>query len=87
MFKTNPTNRYQMDKIYFNKYSFSKNVRELIIEMIFQMGIRNVIGFKKTIRHIQKKNNFLASLEMMNSIWYKQTPRRVENLINNFLKK
>ena len=71
---------------HFNKYSFSQNKKELIIEMIFQMGIQNVRNFKKTIRHIKKKNKFLAALEMMDSMWYKQTPLRVENLIKHFLK-
>ena len=71
---------------HFKKYSFSQNIKELIIEMIFQMGIQNVLSFKKTLRHIRKNNKFLAALEMMDSIWYKQTPLRVENLIKHFLK-
>ena len=71
---------------HFRKYSFSQNIKELIVEMIFQMGIQNVLSFKKTLRHIRKNNNFLAALEMMDSIWYKQTPLRVENLIKYFLK-
>ena len=71
---------------YFNKYSFSQNIKELIIEMIFQMGIQTVLNFKKTLRHIKKNNKFSAALEMMDSMWYKQTPLRVENLIKHFLK-
>ena len=71
---------------HFRKYSFSQNIKELIVEMIFQMGIQNVLSFKKTLRHIKKNNKFLAALEMMDSIWYKQTPLRVENLIKHFLK-
>ena len=70
----------------FNKFSFSQNIQELIIEMIFQMGIENVLSFKKTIKHIKKNNKFLTSLEMMNSLWYKQTPLRVENIIKHYLK-
>ena len=71
---------------HFRKYSFSQNIKELIVEMIFQMGIQNVLSFKKTLRHIRKNNKFLAALEMRDSIWYKQTPLRVENLIKHFLK-
>ena len=71
---------------HFRKYSFSQNIKELIVEMIFQMGIQNVLSFKKTLRHIRKNNKFLAALEMMDSIWYKQTPLRVENLIKHYLK-
>jgi len=73
-------------KKHFNKFSFSQNIQELIIEMIFQMSIQNVLTFKKTIKNIKKNNKFLASLEMMDSTWYKQTPLRVENLIKHFLK-
>ena len=73
-------------KKHFNKYSFSQNIKELIIEMIFQMGIQTVLNFKKTLRHIKKNNKFLAALEMMDSMWYKQTPLRVESLIKHFLK-
>ena len=40
---------------HFRKYSFSQNIKELIVEMIFQMGIQNVLSFKKTLRHIRKK--------------------------------
>ena len=73
-------------KKHFKKFSFSQNTKELIIEMIFQLGIQNVLAFKKTLIHIKKNNKFLASLEMMDSAWYKQTPFRVENLIKHFLK-
>ena len=71
---------------HFRKYSFSQNIKELIVEMIFQMGIQNVLTFKKTLRYIKKNNKFLASLEMIDSAWYKQTPLRAENLIKHFLK-
>ena len=42
-------------KKHFNKYSFSQIIEELIVEMIFQMGIQNVLSFKNTLRHIKKK--------------------------------
>ena len=29
----------------------------------------------------------MASLEMINSLWYSQTPKRVDNLINILLKR
>ena len=63
----------------------SKKTKELFIEMIFQMGIKKVLKFKKMINLIKNDNKNLAAVEMMNSLWYVQTPKRVENLINNFL--
>ena len=76
--------------ISFNKHFNSPRARsrkknELIIEMIFQIGIKGVLKFKKMIKQIEDNNNHLAALEMMDSLWYLQTPRRVENLINYFL--
>ena len=53
--------------------------------MIFQMGIYNVLKFKSLLKNIRKKNKNLVCFEMMNSLWYKQTPSRVKNLIKNYL--
>ena len=86
LFENNFKTALEDYKKYFNKFSFSQNIKELIIEMIFQMGIQNVLTFKKTLRYIKNNNKFLASLEMIDSTWYKQTPLRVENLIKHFLK-
>ena len=71
----------------FKKFFFHKKTEELIIEMIFQMGLKKVLKFKRMLYYIKKNNKYLASLEMMDSLWYKQTPKRVENLIYNYLKK
>ena len=54
--------------------------------MIFQIGIKGVLKFKKMIKQIEDNNNHLAALEMMDSLWYLQTPRRVERLIKDYLK-
>ncbi len=71
----------------FKKFFFNKKTEELIIEMIFQMGLKKVLKFKRMLYYVKKNNKYLASLEMMDSLWYKQTPKRVENLIYNYLKK
>ena len=54
--------------------------------MIFQMGIKKVLCFKKMLNNIDKKNNYLVALEMMDSLWFKQTPKRVEEMIYNYIK-
>ena len=83
----NDFNRALKDyKKYFSKFSFSKKTQELIVEMIFQIGIKKFFGFKKTLKHIKINNKYMASLEILDSLLYKQTPRRVEILIKNFLK-
>ena len=65
----------------------SKNTKEVLIEMIFQLGIKKQKKFVKMNRYIQKNYMFLAALEMMKSLWYKQTPKRVDGLIKLLLQK
>ena len=38
-------------------------------------------------KHMKNNNMFLAALEMKRSLWYKQTPKRVDGLIKLLLKK
>ena len=71
----------------FNYKKHSKETKEVLIEMIFQLGIKKQKKFIKMNKHIQNNDMFLAALEMKNSLWYKQTPKRVDGLINLLLKK
>ena len=66
--------------------NLSDNAQEVIIEMIFQLGIKKVLKFKKFYYCIKNKKPYLASLEMIKSRWYQQTPRRVNRLIAILLK-
>ena len=61
--------------------------KELLIEMLFQLGAKGVLKFKKMLYFLNKKQKFMASLEMLDSLWYSQTPKRVRNLIKNYTKK
>ena len=71
----------------FNYKKHTKEIKEVLIEMIFQLGIKKQKKFIKMNKHIQNNDIFLAALEMKNSLWYKQTPKRVDGLINLLLKK
>ena len=71
----------------FNYKKHSKNTKEVLIEMIFQLGIKKQKKFVKMNKHMQNNDMFLAALEMKNSLWYKQTPKRLDGLINLLLKK
>ncbi len=73
----------------FNKYYPNKkhpeNIQEVIIEMVFQLGIKGVLKFNKFNLSIKKKYYYLAAFEMIKSKWYLQTPRRVDKLISILL--
>ena len=72
--------------LFFKKFSSNKKEARLLIEMIFQLGGKGVLKFKKLLLNMSKGNKHLVCFEMMNSLWYSQTPIRVKNLINMFLK-
>ena len=64
----------------------NKKDQELLIEMVYQMGAKRVLKFKKLISNMKKNKRHLVCFEMMDSLWYTQTPNRVKNLIKAFLK-
>ena len=76
----------QYKKIFFKKHH-TVSEKELLIEMIFQLGSKGVSKFEKMLYFLNKKQKFRASLEMLDSLWYLQTPERVKNLIKNYLRK
>ena len=67
------------------KYHTKKD-KELLIEMIYQLGSQGVLKFKKMLFYLNKRQKYMTCLEMMDSLWYKQTPNRVNDLIKNFVK-
>ncbi len=70
----------------FKSLTLNKKESELLIEMIFQLGIKGCLKFKNLIKNIKKRNKHLVCFDMMDSLWYKQTPNRVKTLIKTFLK-
>ena len=58
-----------------------KNVQEVLINMIFQIGFTGVRKFKKTIQYIKDNNFLLASEEMLDSKWARSdSPNRAKEL-------
>ena len=74
-------------KAVYKKDKYPKNTQEVLIEMIFQLGIKNQKKFIKMNKYLKKNQLFMAALEMKKSLWYKQTPKRVNMLIKLLLKK
>ena len=66
----------------YNVKKISTPTKEILIEMIFQLGIKGTLKFKKFNKHISKNKVYLAALEMKKSLWYLQTPKRVDFLIS-----
>ena len=60
--------------------SINDTAKEVIIEMVFQLGIGGVGKFKKMWSALDKEDYGEASFQMMDSLWAKQTPKRAEKL-------
>ena len=69
----------------FKSFTLKEKESELLIEMIFQLGIKGCLKFKNLIKNIKKGNKHLVCLDMIDSLWYKQTPIKVKTLIKRFL--
>lgn len=61
-------------------YTDDKNVRVVYTCMIFQLGLGGFLDFKKFRDAVNKRNWKIAVVEMKDSKWYEQTPKRVEVL-------
>ena len=46
-----------------------EEVQDVIIEMCYQIGVKGVSKFSKTIDHIMRKDYRAASVEMLDSKW------------------
>ena len=60
--------------------SINQIAKQVIIEMVFQLGIGGVGKFKKMWEALDREDYLLASTEMLDSRWAKQTPARCGKL-------
>lgn len=63
-------------------YTVAPLAREVIIEMVFQLGKTGVSKFKNMFAALKEYDYTRAASEMLNSAWYRQTPSRCEELLN-----
>jgi lysozyme len=52
----------------------------VLLQMTFQMGLRGVLDFKRTLGSIEDGQFAEAAAEMLESKWAKQTPARAQRL-------
>ncbi|ALV25022.1 phage lysozyme, putative [Campylobacter iguaniorum] len=57
------------------------NVQDAIVEMAYQLGINKMMGFVNTLECIKIGDYAQAKVNLKSSLWARQTPKRVENLI------
>ncbi len=68
------------------KFPFLKDMpveaKDVLYEMCYQMGVSGVSKFKKTLLYLENKEFRMASKEMLDSRWARQTPNRAKKLSN-----
>ena len=55
-------------------------VKDVVIEMCYQLGVTGFSKFKRTIAHLKCEEWELAASEMLISRWHEQTPLRSKTL-------
>jgi lysozyme len=61
-------------------------IKDIVTEMSYQLGVTGFSKFKKTIAYLQNKQWEEASVEMLDSLWARQTPNRAKELSNRVKK-
>ena len=54
--------------------------KDVIINLCYQLGINGFSKFKKTIYLLETEQYEEASVEMLDSLWAKQTPNRAKEV-------
>lgn len=64
--------KYNMDAPY--------EVQKVLVQMVFQLGVTKTNTFTNTLKYMANKDYKKSASNMRQSLWYKQTPNRVEEL-------
>ena len=68
-------------KIKFDWYKYMPpEIQDVVVEMCYKLGVYGFSCFKKTISYLQDKKWEEASIEMLDSRWAEQTPRRASEM-------
>lgn len=74
-----------LNDFYFFK-KLDKIRKDVIIELVFNLGLDGFLKFEKTIEFIKNKQLEMAGNELLNSIWAKQVKEKRANNISYRLK-
>ena len=77
--------RSQLVKL--NLVKLPSDWNDLLVIMLFQLGLTGTIRFKKMIAALQVHNYPEAIKQMRDSLWYRQTPNRVNQMISVLINK
>lgn len=59
---------------------------DILFNMSYQMGVKGVLNFKNMIKALKNNDYKEASIQMLDSLWAKQTPNRAKRLSDRMSK-
>lgn len=65
--------------------NLSANKQIVLASMAFQLGMHGLMQFKKMLAAAEAGDDVEVTKQMRDSRWYKQTPNRVDDLINRWM--
>lgn len=66
----------------FNDFDeYLDEVKQIVANMMFNLGLTRFSKFKNFCKAIRERNYKKASLEMVDSAWYRQVPNRAKRLV------
>ena len=80
VFKTDFNNALSHANSLTCELELDERAKEVIIEMVFQLGIGGVMKFKMMWNALKDQNYSEAADQMLDSLWAKQTPKRAKSL-------
>lgn len=60
--------------------NIDETARNIVVEMVYQMGAFGVSKFKGMLKALSEKDYKRASYEMLDSLWARQTPNRAKRM-------
>lgn len=59
---------------------------DILFNMSYQLGVKGVLNFKNMIKALKDNNYKEASIQMLDSLWARQTPNRAKRLSDRMSK-
>lgn len=59
---------------------------DILFNMAYQLGVKGVLNFKNMIKALKDNDYKEASIQMLDSLWAKQTPNRAKRLSDRMSK-
>lgn len=70
----------QLDTLQLHSLASEPNRRNVLVEMIYQLGFARFLRFSKLLQAVRQGSWAFAALEMMDSKWARQCPSRAREL-------